>query len=252
MLESMIPLRISIIGIDGSGKSTTTLRAIRSLSNPFSICKTGRNPLYAYQEEISYCLPKTAKFFEELFKRVDATKRRGWIGLSRLFFVLFQGWLEPYMNKRYRPDLILTTRCMVIDSAIYSDFYYPFISQKLTIAGKLKLTQQYSRLPFRDLYFYLNTPIETAVARIHKRIADDHPEITYGRDYWLHLHEHEDSLKLFDLKFRETLKVAQESNRFKVIEIDTAIHNEEEVARLISESSTGFYEGCLFESWAKI
>ena len=248
----MTPLRISIIGIDGSGKSTTTLRAIHSLSHQFSICKTGRNPIHACKGEISHCLPKIARFFEDLFKRVDSTKKRGWIGLSRLLFVLFQGWLEPYMNKRYRPDLIITTRCMVIDSAVYCDFYYPFLSKKLTIPGKLKLAQQYSRLPLRDLYFYLDTPIETAMARIHKRISDDHPEIKYGRDYWLHLHEHEDSLKLLDLKFRETLKVAQSKNRFKIIEIDTAIHNEEEVARLISESSIGFYKGCLLGSWVKI
>jgi thymidylate kinase len=183
---------------------------------------------------------------------VDSTKKRGWIGLSRLLFVFFQGWLEPYMIKRYSPDLIMTTRCMVIDSTVYSDFYYPFLSQKLTIPGKLKLTQKYSRLPFRDLYFYLDTPIVTAMARIHKRISDDHPEITYGRDYWLHLHEHEDSLKLLDLKFRETLKVAQGKNKFRVTEIDTVIRTEEEVARLISESSIGFYKRCLFGGWVKI
>jgi GTPase SAR1 family protein len=41
----MAPIRISIIGIDGSGKSTTTLRAIHSLSQQFSICKTGRRKL---------------------------------------------------------------------------------------------------------------------------------------------------------------------------------------------------------------
>jgi hypothetical protein len=141
---------------------------------------------------------------------------------------------------------------MVIDSAVYCDFYYPFLSQKLTIPGKLKLAQQTSRLSFRDLYFYLNTPIETAMVRIHKRISDDHPEITYGRDYWLHLHEHEDSLKLLDLKFRETLKAAQGKNKFRVTEIDTAIRDEEEVARLISESSIGVYKGCLSGSWVKI
>jgi thymidylate kinase len=246
------PLRISIIGIDGSGKSSTTLRAIHSLNHQFSICKTGRNPIHASKGEISYCLPKAAKFVEDLFKRVDSTKKRGWIGLSRLLFVFFQGWLEPYMNKRYHPDLILTTRCMIIDSVVYCDFYYPFLSRKLTIPGKLKLAQQTSRLPFRDLYFYLDTPIETAMARIHKRISDDHPEITYGRDYWLHLHEHEDSLKLLDLKFRETLKVAQDRNRFEIIEIDTAIRDEEEVARLISKSSIGVYKECLSGSWVKI
>ena len=248
----MGPFRISIIGIDGSGKSSTTLRAIHSLNHQSSICKTGRNPMHAFKGEISYCFPKAAKVFEDLFKRVDSTKKRGWIGLSRLLFVFFQGWLEPYMIKRYCPDLIMTTRCMVIDSAVYCDFYYPFLSQKVTIPGKLKLAQQYSRLPFRDLYFYLDTPIETAMARIHKRISDDHPEITYGRDYWLHLHEHKDSLKLLDLKFRETLKVAQDRTRFEIIEIDTAIRDEEEVARLISESSVGVYKRCLSGSWVKI
>jgi thymidylate kinase len=141
---------------------------------------------------------------------------------------------------------------MVIDSAVYSDFYYPFLSQKLTIPGKLKLVQQTSRLSFRDLYFYLDTPIETAMARIHKRISDDHPEITYGRDYWLHLHEHEDSLKLLDLEFREILKVAQDRNRFEIIEIDTAIRDEEQVARLISQYSMGFCKGGLCKNWLKI
>lgn len=249
----MDPIRISIVGIDGSGKSTTTLKAIHSLSQQFSICRTGRNPFYIWKGNISLCLPRTSNFFENLFKRVDATKKRQWIGMTRLLFVLFQGWLEPFMIKRYQPELVMTTRCMIIDSAIYSDFYYPLISQKMTIEGKLRLTQKYSRLPFRDLYFFLDTPIQMAMERIYKRISNDHPDITYGRDYWLHLHEHEESLRLLDQKFRETLKVAQKGASFKIVEIDTAKYNEEEVARLIiSEYSTLFYEGRILEKWIKI
>lgn len=156
----MAPIRISIIGIDGSGKSTTTLRAIHSLNHGFSICKTGRTPFFIWKGNVSYCLPKAANFFEGLFKKVDATKKRQWIGMTRLLFVFFQGWLEPYMIKKYHPDLVMTARCMVIDSAIYSEFYYPFISQRMTIEGKLKLTRKYSRLPFRDLYFFLAKPID--------------------------------------------------------------------------------------------
>jgi len=248
----MKPIRISIIGIDGSGKSTTTLRAIHSLSHQFPICKTGRSPFYIWNGNISTCLPKTANFFENLFKKVDATKKRQWIGMTRLLFVLFQGWLEPFMIKRYQPELVMTTRCMVVDSTIYSDFYYPFISQKMTIEGKLKLTQQYSRLPFRDLYFFLDTPIRMAMERIYKRISDDHPEISYGRNYWLHLHEHEDGLRSLDQKFRETLRVAQTKALFKIIEIDTAKRDEEEVARLISELSMEYCQGHSFERWVKI
>jgi thymidylate kinase len=141
---------------------------------------------------------------------------------------------------------------MIIDSSIYSDFYYPMISQKMTIEGKLKLAQQYTRLPFRDLYFFLNTPIQMAMERIYKRLSDEHPEITYGRDYWLHLHEHEEGLRSLDQKFRETLRVAQTKALFKIIEIDTAKRDEEEVARLIPEYSTLYYKGHLLEKWIKI
>ena len=245
-------LRISIIGIDGSGKSSTTLRAIHSLSYQFPICKTGRNPFSIWKGDIFYCLPKVANFFEGLFKRVDATKKRQWIGLTRLIFVFFQGWLEPYMVKTYRPDLIMTTRCMVIDSAVYSDFYYPSIGQKMSMKTKLRLVQQYSRLPFRDLYFFLDTPIQTAMERIYKRISDDHPEISYGRDYWLHLHEHEESLRVLDKRFKGIFRAAQGMAPFKIVQIDTALRSEEEVVQLIVEHSILFCKGDFFERWRRI
>ena len=248
----MEPLRISVIGIDGSGKSSTTLRAIHSLSRQFLICKTGRTPFSISKENISYCLPKTANFFEDLFKTVDTTKKRQWIGMTRVLFVLFQGWLEPYMVKRYHPVALMTARCMIVDSALYSDFYYPWISQKMSVERKLRLVRQYSRLPLRDLYFFLVTPIEVAMERIYRRISDDHPEISYGRDYWLHLHEHKESLQTLDRKFRETLHVAQRMKPIKIVEIDTGKRNEEEVARLISGYSSVFYKGDPLKSWTKI
>jgi thymidylate kinase len=248
----MKPIRISIIGIDGSGKSTTTLRAIQSLSHQFPMCKTGRNPFSVWKGRMAPCLPKTATFFETLFKRVDATKKRMWIGLTRILFVFFQGWLEPHMVERYNPRIVMATRCMIIDSAIYSDFYYPRMSQRLTIGGKLKFAQRACRLPFRDLYFFLSTPVPMALGRIYKRISDEHPEITYGRDYWLHLHENEETLQRLDKKFRETLQAARVMNPFKVVEIDTAKHTEEEVAQLITDYSMAFCEENSFEEWKRI
>jgi thymidylate kinase len=248
----MNPFRTSVIGIDGSGKSTTTLRAIHFLSHHLSVCKTGRGPFFIWKGDISPCLPKMADFFENLFRRVDATKKRQWIGLTRLLFVLFQGWLEPYMIKQYRPELVVGSRCMIIDSAIYSDFYYPWVSRRLATESKLRYAQLCSRLPFRDLYFFLDTPVEAAMERIYKRISDDHPAITYGRDYWLHLHEHEESLRLLDQKFRRTLHAAQTKAPFRIVEIDTVKQNEEQVSRLICEYSMNFCNGYPFEKWVRI
>jgi len=248
----MEPQRISVIGIDGSGKSTTVLRAIHSLSHQVVICKTGRSPFFIRKGEISPCLPRAADFFESLFRRVDATKKRWWIGLTRLLFVLFQGWLEPYMIKKYQPELLMGTRCMVIDSAIYGDFYYPWISRRMATESKLTSARLCSRLPFRDLYFFLDTPIEAAMERIYRRISDDHPEITYGREYWLHLHEHEESLRFLNQKFRETLPRAQAKASFKIVEIDTVKRNEEQVSTLIGQYSIKFWGGYPFEKWIRI
>jgi hypothetical protein len=98
----------------------------------------------------------------------------------------------------------------------------------------------------------LDTPIETATERIYKRVSDDHPEITYGRDYWLPLHEHEESLRALDQKFRRTLQMAQIKAFFKIVEIDTAKQNEERVSKVISEYSMDFYGGHAFEKWIRI
>ena len=88
--------------------------------------------------------------------------------------------------------------------------------------------------------------------RIFRRISDDHPEITYGRDHWLHLREHEESLRFLDQKFRETLHMAQAKAPFKIIEIDTVNQNEEQVSKLMCVYSTNFCNGYPFEKWVRI
>ena len=60
--------RISVIGIDGSGKSTTIMRTIYSLNHQIPICKTGRGPFFIWKGDISPCLPRIANGFEGLFK----------------------------------------------------------------------------------------------------------------------------------------------------------------------------------------
>ncbi len=81
--------------------------------------------------------------------------------------------------------------------------------------------------------------------RIFRRISDDHPEITYGRDHWLHL-------RFLDQRFRETLRMAQAKARFRIVEIDTVNQNEEQVSKLMCEYSTNFRNGYPFEKWVRI
>jgi hypothetical protein len=49
-----------------------------------------------------------------------------------------------------------------------------------------------------------------------------------------------------------TLQVAQIKASFKIVEIETAKHNEEQVSKLISEYSMDFYQSHPFEKWIRI
>ena len=81
--------------------------------------------------------------------------------------------------------------------------------------------------------------------RIFRRISDDHPEITYGRDHWLHH-------RFLDQRFRETLRMAQAKARFRIVEIDTVNQNEAQVSKLMCEYSTNFRNGYPFKKWVRV
>jgi len=250
----MDPIRISVVGIDGSGKSSTAMRSIFSLSEHFPICKPGRMAFSIYQGNPKMFLPEISIFFESLFKKVDQTKKRNLIGLSRIIFVLYQNWLEPFMIRRFSPKIVLSTRCMIIDSAIYAGFYYLTV-QRVSLDRRLKLISRWIKLPFRDLYFLLQTPINEAIERIHRRIAQEHGEhgdYLLNREYWLHIHENEPILNVLAQNFRQGLADAQRLKSFQVIEIDTSKYNELQVSNLISDFTIKFFQNDFQEKWMRI
>lgn len=250
----MDPIRISVIGIDGSGKSSTTMRSIFSLGKHFSICKPGRMAFSIYQGDFKMFLPEISIFFESLFKKADRTKKRNLIGLSRIIFVLYQNWLEPFMIRRFSPKIVLSTRCMIIDSAIYAGFYYPAL-QRVPLGKRLKFICRLTQLPFRDLYFFLETPTNEAIERIHRRISQEHKEhgdYLLNREYWLHIHENEPILNVLAQNFRQGLADAQRLKSFQVIEIDTSKYNELQVSNLISDFTIKFFQNDSQEKWMRI
>ncbi len=232
------PLRVAIVGIDGSGKSSTTLRGIQLLGqllgNERTILKPGRDAFVVRGGVVTYMTPRLSRFFERLFRRADATRRRSWIGLSRILFVLAQGIVEPALIRRCRPDLVLSTRCMVLDPAVYAGVYFPWLDRRLSLAHRLRAARLASRLPCRDVYILLRTPPREAMGRIHRRISRDHGREPLPREYWLHLHEEEATLARLGRRFDEALGEARKLAAIEVIEIDTSASGEEAVAQRIA------------------
>jgi thymidylate kinase len=228
------PLRVSVIGIDGSGKSSTTLKAIELLSAGGVICKPGRDAFAQRDTGRQYCLPGISNFFERLFRRVDTTRRRWLIGASRIAFIAYQRWLEPYMVRRYQPALILSTRCMIIDPAIYGDIYWPALS-RVSLRQKIDAFRRLSGLPFRDLYIFLRTPAAVALERIHRRIDQTPGLDQQPREYWLHLYESEAILTKLGDRFAAALAIARSISAFDIVEVETTFRDEAAVAYTIAD-----------------
>jgi len=228
------PLRVSVVGIDGSGKSSTTLRAIQQLSAEGRICKPGRDAFVQQGADREYCFPRISNVVERVFCRVDASRRRGLIGLSRIAFIAYQRWLEPHMIRRFQPALVLNTRCMIIDPAIYSDIYWPTLS-RFSLKRKIVAFHRFSGLPFRDLYVFLRTPAAVALDRIHRRVAQTPGLAQQPREYWLHLHESEAILARLGACFEEALEVAHGLAAFDIVEVETTRYDELAVAQRIAD-----------------
>jgi thymidylate kinase len=228
---------VAVVGIDGAGKSSTTLGAIARLASlgRGTIAKPGRDAFVQHGEHRRYVAANVSNAFERAFKRVDALKYPGLIGATRLAFIAYQGWLEPHLVREYRPSVVIATRCMIVDPAIYSAVYSPALS-RVSIDRRLKAFVRLSRLPFRDLYVFLRTPAEVAMERIHARIARLPGAELYPREHWLHLHEHKAILRRIGDAFPDALGAARKLADFKLVEIDTARMTESEVAdRIASE-----------------
>src|SRR5262249_39549268 len=157
-------------------------------------------------------------FFERLFKRVDTSRRRGLIVASRIAFLAYQRWLEPHMIRCYRPQLILSTRCMIIDPAIYSDIYSAPL-RRFSLEQKMLALRRLVGLSFRALYIFLETPARVALDRIHQRIAQLPGFERQPREYWLHLHESEPILQRLGDRFAEALDVARRMAKFDLVRI---------------------------------
>jgi len=232
------PLRVSLVGIDGSGKSSTTLKAIDLLSGSGVICKPGRDAFAQRLSDRQYCVPGISNFFERLFRRVDASRRRWLIGATRIAFIAYQRWLEPYMVRRYQPALILSTRCMIIGPAIYGDIYWPTL-RRVSLRQKIASFRRFSGLPFRDLHVFLRTPAAVALERIHRRIVQTPGSEQQPREYWLHLHESEEILTKLGDRFAEALAIARTISAFDVVEVETAFRDEVAVAHAIANEIRG-------------
>jgi len=229
-------LRLAVVGIDGSGKSTTTLRVLQVLCRYRTVIKPGRPNLVGDQGRLSPYWEPAGTFFEILFRKVDHTRQRVLIGWTRILFVTYAAFMERWMVRRFKPEVVLTSRCPILDPAIYQEVYYPGLSRRMTLQRRMEMTRLLTRVPPRTGYFFLRTPIPVAMDRILRRIERLYPTSLMHREYWLHLHENPHALQIIAQRLDRALSLARTQYGSGIMEIDTTTRNEEEVAAIIADT----------------
>lgn len=230
------PLRASITGIDGAGKSTVSSDVVKNLGKDYCIGKIVR-PVYVSINGVE------EKKFSRLLRVVDIAHGLGDIAQSRRLSlaanaidVVTQGRIiEPHIEKTINPDLILGARDYLIDPSVYAIYYSPRIA-RLPMKERIDFFQKLTGTDVRDIVFFLTVPPEEAVERIERRIqAESSGESKSLRPKWKHMHENVEDLTNIQREYYFALKEIEVRGSPKIVIIDTSDRSQEEVSTYVAD-----------------
>lgn len=217
-LQPIKPLRIRIIGVDGSGKSTIQQGLISSLVHDGKrVLKTGPNsPVYGVCDgkEITH-FPRFLGGVNHLRKFSEKMGSKFLVSSSAVFQALFaENIIEPRLEKIIKPDVRVGERDFLIDTVAKADVYSKVLSS-LSLPLRVQLFSFMTGLDRADVIFFLKTQSDVAFERIQERSRSENNEA-------LQIHEREDLLKLIQESYINIIKILQEKNPIlHTYEIDT-------------------------------
>lgn len=229
-------LRVALVGIDGSGKTSTALKLVQRLAPQLDVCKPGRPPVVTRGGQLDTFRAADARALEQHLRRADRTGKRWRVALARRRYLSFVTGVERQMARRFSPELMLTARCPRVDPAVYLDFYFPRLARALSMETRLRLCDLSARVPARDLYCLLDTPPEVAMARIVRRLDDlNRAQAESGREHWLHLHEQQDVLAALARGMEQALGLVRRRTGADLVTVDNSDMRPDGVVELLAE-----------------
>lgn len=236
LAEIGIPLKVSITGIDGAGKSTTLAMVVDDLKQDNRIAKATNRPVYSVIEgKKEYHYRRLIGLIDLLHGVADRTQNPNYVCAINAMHVVLQGRvIEPTLIHRVQPTLVLGARDLLVDPAVYAVCYSPRLAGK-KMSDRIAFLERLTGTPYRDLVFFLTVPPEEAVSRIERRIVSENASLDkIERPKWRHMHENPQQLSLLQCEYYHALEELQRRSSVKIIPIDTSTMNQEEVATLIA------------------
>ncbi len=194
------PVRIAVVGIDGTGKTSAVNHLARILS------KKRRVQVITMAPREETMRTKTGKritgFLEKMNKKSDKTKDKLYVGISQVIMNKLLPWVR--LAKERNSDIVIYERHPRIDYKVYGDYY-------LT-RGISRIEEHLSGIPKPDIVVYLDADSEIAIKRI---LARQKKENRF-------LHPHEENVELLKMakdRFNKVLGELEVSG-IKIIRID--------------------------------
>lgn len=189
------PLDVTITGIDGSGKSTTISHLVDKLASEYVVAHSGR-PSYIVGPDMDkreYLFESSLGLIDRMHGMGDKLESRTAIALANIVNVIM--WCERHNKivKDYNPDIIFSGRHRIIDSAVYSVYYFP-LANKLSHNMRTSIAEKIISADESDLLIYLDITPEISVQRIENRIEVENKKTGLVRPKWKHMHENPEDL----------------------------------------------------------
>lgn len=193
------PLRIAVVGIDGTGKSTAGNTIEKVLSKKYTVSHIRPLPTQENNHRITRKLKK-------LQDKGHKENRPDIIFLTQLLHAPSMPFTR--IKREKKSDVIIHDRHMLIDGEVYAKEYVP---------GRLKSAKYLTGTPKPDIIVHLRCDCERAYKRIIERQLNKDPKKKV-----LHIHETPEKIKEASKKFDEVMsKIEKKHPEIKILRIDS-------------------------------
>ncbi len=164
-------VKVSILGLDGAGKSTTVAYFTKRFYKNYFIVKMGRSVYYYDRNtgEKVQLFTKLLKKVDNMYAKYEARQSRIGIVWASIFYVFATRYMESWVIRKLKPDIIIASRDISVDTVIYVDYYIPYIKYvpKPVLRFFIRL---FSLFPKKsDMIVYLELDPKESIKRIKKR-----------------------------------------------------------------------------------
>jgi len=239
--ERFNPLKISITGIDGAGKSTVTGLAASELGLDQAVARISRPAYSIVDGHKKDRYQRLLRTIDRLHGIADRTENPRYVLCANALNVVLQGRVvEPGLIRKIQPDIVIGSRDYLIDPSVYAIFYSKSLRRK-NMDERISIMQQISGMDFRDIIFLLTVPPDEAVARIEKRIELEKKDpMRPEREKWRHMHEQPEYLEMLQYEYKDALGVVRRRSDAKIFELDTSKLGQEEVTGYVVSTVRDF------------